>query len=293
MRVTQNITYNTYMNDIMRRQESLYKVSKKLSTGKDINAPSDDPVKTDKILTSRGLLATYDQYEKNIDSGLSYLNTAEDALDSVKDVISSIQELATSAATGTADATSRANTAMSVSNLYDQLVSLANTSFDNKYIFAGFETSTIPFDSAGAYLGDTNKQQIRISSSSYMTIGINGGEAFKGSAGGVDIMTAVSDLVTALNNNDSTGIQTAIGTLDSSFTQISNTVSDVGGKISRLTASRDDISSSKTEVASMISTLEDADIAKVISELKLGQIALEAAMTSAGKVISVNIFDYI
>lgn len=292
MRVTQNITYNTYINDIMRRHESLYKLSKQLSTGKAVNSPSDDPVKTDRILTSKSIVSGYEQYERNMDSGLSYLNTAEDTLASVKDALMSLQELATSAATGTADAVSRANTAASVSQLYDQLLSLANTNFDGKYIFAGYETGTSPFDQAGNYLGDANAYQIRINSTGYMTVGVNGGEVFKGTGGGVDILQTVTDLITALSGNDSTGIQTAIGNLDQGFQQVSNAVSDIGGRITRITSAKDDLSNSRIEVETMISALEDADVAKVISELTLGQTALEAAMTSAGKVISVNIFDY-
>ncbi|MBI5454898.1 MAG: flagellar hook-associated protein FlgL [Deltaproteobacteria bacterium] len=293
MRVTQNITYNTYINDIMRRQESLYKLSKQLSTGKAINAPSDDPVKADKILTSRSILNGFEQYERNMDSALDYLNTSEDSLSSVKDVIMTLQELATTAATGTSDATSRANTAVTVNQLYQQLLTVANTNYDNKYIFAGYETGTSPFDQSGAYSGDANSYQIRINSSGYIAVGVNGGEVFKGTGGGVDIFQTVSDLATALNNNDSAGIQAAGANLESALQQVSNSVSDIGGRITRITSAKDDLSSAKLDIETTIATLEDADIAKVISELTLGQTALEAAMSSAGKVISVNIFDYL
>ncbi len=293
MRVTQNITYNTYINDIMRRQESLYKLSKQLSTGKAINAPSDDPVKADKILTSRSILNGFEQYERNMDSALDYLSTSEDSLASVKDVIMTLQELATTAATGTSDASSRANTAVTVDQLYQQLLTVANANYDNKYIFAGYETGTSPFDQSGAYSGDANSHQIRINSSGYITVGVNGGEVFKGTSGGVDIFQAVSDLSTALNNNDSAGIQAAGANLESALQQVSNAVSDIGGRITRITSAKDDLSSVKLDIETTIATLEDADIAKVISELTLGQTALEAAMSSAGKVISVNIFDYL
>ncbi|MBI4949495.1 MAG: flagellar hook-associated protein FlgL [Deltaproteobacteria bacterium] len=293
MRVTQNITYNTYINDIMRRQESLYKLSKQLSTGKAVNAPSDDPVKTDKILTSKSILSGFEQYDRNMDSALDYLNTSEDAFASVKDVIMTLQELATTSATGTSDASSRANTAVTVDQLYQQLLTIANTNYDNKYAFAGYKTGTEPFDQTGNYLGDTNSYQVRVNSSGYMTVGVNGGEVFKGVGGGVDIFQTVSDLATALNNNDSAGIQAAGTNLESAFQQVSNAVSDIGGRITRITSAKNDLSSARLDVETMIGTLEDADIARVISELTLGQTALEAAMSSAGKVISVNIFDYL
>lgn len=293
MRVTQNITYSTYINDLMRKQESLYSLNNQLSTGKKINAPSDDPVNANKLLTSKNLLSTFEQYDKNIDSGLEYLNVAEKTLSSVKDVLTSVKEIAVSSATGTNDAATRASSGKIVGNYYDQLLSLANTNYNDRYIFSGFKTGTEPFDTAGNYLGDSNKYQVKTSSGSYTTIGVNGGEVFKGTAGGTDILTAVSDLRTALNANDSTGIQNAISTLDASFTQVNDAVSSIGGTQSRLNSAKSELSNSMLNLQVTISGIEDADITKVISDLRLGQVALEAAMSSAGKVFSINIFNYI
>lgn len=293
MRVTQSILYDTYIKDVMRMQESLYEESKKLSTGKDINAPSDDPVGTSDILSSRSQLSSLSQYQRNIDSTMIYLGTTEQALSNFKDVLSRIQELTVAMATGTVDAGARANTAIEVQSLFDHLVSLGNTQVDNKYVFSGYLTSTTAFDSSGTYAGDTNKHKIKIDSNSTMTIGINGGEVFKGVGGGIDIYQSVTDLITALNANDITNIQAAVGTLDTSFSQVSNAVADIGGKVSRINSASANLSDLVLRTRMHISEVEDANIAEVISNLQLGQIALDAALASAGKVFSVNIFNYI
>lgn len=294
MRITQNITYNTYINDLMRKQESLYNLNLELSTGKKVNAPSDDPVAASKILSSRSVLSSFDIYEKNIDSGLEYLNVSEKTLSNVKDVLSKMQELAVSESSTLADAGTRSNSANVASSLFDQLVSLGNTTDQNsQYIFSGYKADTQPFDSAGAFMGDANKKTVKINPSSTITLGVNGSEVFKGSAGGTDIYKAASDFVTALKNNDTAGINAAIKTLDTSFNQVSEFQSDVGGRITRLQSSKNDISNARLDVKSTVSNLEDADVTKVISDLQLGQVALNAAMTSAGKVFSVNIFNYL
>ncbi|MDO8426516.1 MAG: flagellar hook-associated protein FlgL [Deltaproteobacteria bacterium] len=293
MRITQNIIYNTYVSDMMRRQASIYETSLQLATGKRVNKPSDDPVNASKILSSKSLMSSYGQYEKNIDSGLSYLSMAEQTLGSVKDLLIKIQETAVSESTGTADAVSRANAATLTSGMYDQFLSLANTSYDGKYIFGGYKTATSPFDTAGAYSGDANKHRIMIGAGNYVTIGVNGGEVFKGAGGGTDIFQTITDLTTALNANDQAGVQASIGSLEAAFSQVSNAVSDIGGKVTRLTDAQSDMSSLKVELAAMISGLEDVDLAKVMTELQLDQVALQAAMTSAGNVFRVNIFDYI
>lgn len=293
MRVTQSIAYNTYVNDLMRRQEAIYKSQYQLSTGKAVNTPSDDPVKANKLLTSKSVLRTLEQYEKNIDSGIEYLSMAENSLEGAKNIIISIQELAVSAATETMDATSRVNTGTAVARLYDQLVSLANANSDGKYLFSGNETGTEAFSAAGVYQGDANKQSIKIGNNSLMEIGVNGGEVFKGAGGGSDVMQTVSDLVTALNSNDTAGIQASIGTLEASFNQLTNAVADIGGMVNRLNQTKTDNSAARLDLSIAISGLEDADLTKVISDLQLGQVALEASMSSSGKVFSTNIFDYL
>ena len=293
MRITQNMTYNTYINDIMRRQEALNGLNKQLSTGKKVNAPSDDAVGAATILTSKSLLSSLGQYQRNIESAYTRLNLSEKALAGVKDVLTSIKEIAVLSATGTADAASRANSAVVVSNLYDELVSLGNMEIGGQYLFSGFKTDTPAFSATGAFQGDANKQEVRINASSSISIGVNGGEVFKGTGGGTDIFQTVSDLITALNSDDTAGIEASIGALDASFNQVSGAVADIGGKVKRLQAAEETLTTAHYEVRSIISNLEDADIAEVISELRLGQIALEAALTSAGKVFSTNIFNYI
>ena len=293
MRITQSILYDTFITDIMRMQRSIYESSKKLSSGKEVNAPSDDPVKTAAILVSDTFLANLNQYRRNIDSTLTYLATAEDTLSATKDVLMRFQEIAASMAGGLVDANARGNAAIEVQTLMDQLVSFGNTQVGGKYIFSGYLTDTAAFDAVGTYGGDTNKYQVKMDANSTVTIGVNGGEVFTGVGGGIDIYQSVTDLITALNADDGTNIMAAIGTLETSFNQISDAVSDIGAKISRVNAAAGNIESLQLRARIHLSELEDADIIEVVSKLQGTQAALEASLTSASKVFGVNIFNYL
>jgi flagellar hook-associated protein 3 FlgL len=180
-----------------------------------------------------------------------------------------------------------------VDNLREELIHLGNSNFEGKYIFSGYKTDTEAFDASGAFQGDANTQLLKISNSGSISIGVNGGEVFRGTAGGVDILQTVADFSAALASNDSAGVQAAITGLENSFNQVSSSVSDIGGRISRLNAVKEDFSAYRLEVKVKISDMEDADITTLISDLKSNQVALEAALASAGKVFSMNIFDYL
>ena len=293
MWVTQKPAYETYIKNMLRQQDEIYRLHKQLSSQKKVNAPSDDPVNAHNLLTSKTLLSRFEQFDRNIGYGKSHLGMAEQALDSAKDVIIRLQELAVTAASGTSTADTRNNIKAEVDILFDELVSVGNTNYDGRYIFSGFESGTPAFDQTGAYQGDANVQSIRVSLSSSVAIGTNGGEVFSGTSGGIDIMAAVAAFSTALGANDSAGIQTALGDLETSFNQVSNAVSDIGGRVSRLNAAEKDISVYSFELKSTISGIEDVDMAELVTDLKAGEVAMEAALASAGRIFQLSIFDYL
>ena len=293
MRVTENIVYSTYINDIQKHQRSLFKLQEQLASSKAVNSLSDDPVNAGRILRSRSTLSAFDQYTRNSNSGLTYLNIAESTLDRAKAIIIRAKEIAISEASGTAGAASRANAAFEVNQLYDELIALGNKNFQGSFMFGGYESGTEPFDTAGAYSGDTAEYAIQVGQDKTLAIGINGGKVFKGVGGGVDIIQLMEDLETALNADNTANIQTAVDNMDSSFDQVSLAVSDIGGRISRLNSTILDIESSRLNVEIALSGIEDADIVQVISDLARRQTALEAAIASASRVFSLSIFDRI
>lgn len=293
MRITQNLSYDAYVNDLMRRQEAIYRLNRQMATGHKVNSASDNPASAHAILTSKSLLSSIDQYDKNTDFGLAALSFTETALDRTKDALTRLQELAVTAATGLASAESRNLIKSEVDNLRSELIHLGNSNYEGRYVFAGYKTDAAAFDATGAFQGDSNTQQLKISPSGSISIGVNGGEVFRGTAGGVDILQTVADFSAALAANDSAGVQSAITGLENSFNQVSSSVSDIGGRVSRLNATKEDFSAYRLEVKIKISDMEDADITTLISDLKSNQVALEAALASAGKVFSMNIFDYL
>jgi len=293
MRVTTNILFKTYIRDINRQYRSIFKTQRELTTGKKLSAPSDDPTRVGQLLDSKSLLARLGQYERNIDSGISYLGVSENALSDSNDIISRLKELAVLNATDTANKQMRKSAAIEAKSLFEGLRTLANTSFEGGYIFAGNKRTTAPFDAAGLYTGDGGERVININTNSSMTLGINGGKVFKGVGGGVDVFKAVTDMITALSANDGAGIASSITALDSASAQISNSIADVGGRHQRLRGTAETISSFKLDLKVSVSSIEDADITKVISELQLGNVALDAALKSSGKIFRQSILDYL
>jgi flagellar hook-associated protein 3 FlgL len=130
-------SFYTNMNDAL---SELVQLNLQAQTQKKINNPSDDPVGMSHILSYRDELSAIDQYQENISTATAWLSLSDDTLSSVSDVITSIKELAEQAATGTLDADNRAEIATQVRELFEELVALSNTEFDDKSLYAGQKT---------------------------------------------------------------------------------------------------------------------------------------------------------
>jgi len=140
MRITQNMIYDRsllYMNSSLSR---LAELQEQYSTEKKINRPSDDPSGYYEARQLSTSIRELQQYSDNVDTATAWLNLADSTLISASTVLTSIEELAQQASTGTLTDDDRENVAVQVRELFEQLITLANTSYEGDSIFAGQKT---------------------------------------------------------------------------------------------------------------------------------------------------------
>lgn len=116
-----------------------------IATGKRVLKPSDDPIAISKSMKVRALLRDNEQYQRNIDDALAWIESTEAALSSMVEVITELKEIAVDGASDSKDASERANLAAQVETLIERLVDLANVTYDGRFVFAGTYTLTIPY----------------------------------------------------------------------------------------------------------------------------------------------------
>lgn len=117
----------------------------KLSTGKMISRPSDDPVGTSSALHLRTQLSKQEQYFRNIQNGQGWLATTETAMSTGNETLQRVRELAIQGANDTYTGVQRSYLGTEVRNLLEETVALANTTYKGEYIFSGTQTQAPPF----------------------------------------------------------------------------------------------------------------------------------------------------
>ena len=145
MRVSHRNIYSNVLGYMNRSLSNLVELNLQASSQKKINRPSDDPIGMSRVLSYRDSMASMTQYRKNIDTAKGWNGLADENLMQVSVVISRLKELAQQAATGTMSADNREQISHEARQLYNQLITLANASYEGKYIYSGHKTDTLAF----------------------------------------------------------------------------------------------------------------------------------------------------
>ncbi|MEW5774397.1 MAG: flagellar hook-associated protein FlgL [Thermodesulfobacteriota bacterium] len=146
MRVSQRQRFNFFINNMNDSLTELMELNVKAASQKRINRPSDDPVGTARVLGHRDAIKALKRYKENADDAKGWLNIADTTLIEVNTILTRFRELAEQSATGTVGADNREQISYEARQLFDQLLNMANTKFEGKYIFGGQKTTTQAFE---------------------------------------------------------------------------------------------------------------------------------------------------
>ena len=80
MRVTNRMLINNMINNIGANLRRMEKYQNRLSTGKKINVPSDDPVVAARALKLRTDVSRLEQYDRNVKDAMSWMEITESSI---------------------------------------------------------------------------------------------------------------------------------------------------------------------------------------------------------------------
>jgi len=298
VRIANKTLFDSVERNLSRTSTEMFRANQMVSSGKRIENLSDDPIGLVAVLDLRSSLANINQLQRNIDAGRSWLEMGESALTQIEDLMSQTKALCVEMASGTKGSTERLNAGTVVDGYLQQVLSLANTQVNGRYIFSGTKTDTAPFvyDETGtppvAYQGNDTAFSVKIGKDINVEVGRDGETVF-GDDGSDNIFKTFIDLKTSLEINDVSGIQAAMDELDSHLDTVRTMIANTGGKILRLDAKEQIIQDLNLTYTDRMSKLEDADLAEAVLDLKSKETAYQAALASSSQVMSMSLVDYL
>jgi flagellar hook-associated protein 3 FlgL len=298
MRIASKTVYERVVSSLNNSYSDMAKAQEVVSTSKRINKLSDDPVGLVTVLGLRSSLSNVDQLSKNVSMGNSWLTASESALTQVNQILTDVKAMTVQMSSSTTGSTQRANAAGLVGEYLNQIISLANSQSGGRSIFAGTETDKTPFKLSSdgtnvAYNGNDTAFSVKVGSDSKVAVGKVGSKVFGENWDNSNIFKSLIDLKASLQSNNVSGIQNVMGNLDQNMSKINAEISDVGGKTNSMQVKQNIIADLKLNYTSRKSDLEDADISQAIIDLNAKQLAYNAALSSASKVMQKSLVDYL
>ncbi len=272
-------------------QESLLE----LSTGRRVNQPSDDPAAAASLVQNHDQATFTARYLQSLSSIQGQFQTADSALNSVILTLQRALTLGIEGANGTLSDADRAAIASELQGIQDQLVSLANTSFQGGPLFAGTLTSSPPFvkdntaPSGVRYDGNDAVNNVQIGDNYQIAGNKPGSQLFI--APGHDVFQAMTGLIQAMQSNS--GFDTAITSLRDAFNYISSQRVFYGNNMNQAQAQTTSLGTVKVQLSQQENTLAASDIEAAASRLVNSQAATNATLAAVGKISQLSLFDFL
>lgn len=301
MRVTSNMTSQLALYNLQKGQAKLNRLAELASSQVNINNPSDDPIGTRLLLDVGDQLKAVDQYTTNITKATTFLQTTSTALDGMASYMDQVKKVAYSLASGSDDLSVRQSAVSQLQTLKKQLVDMGNTQLGNQYVFGG-TNNLKPFSYASnSYAGDENGLTVNIGPAATQQMNVTGNQVLTGSAtppnttpyGTTDILTTIDNLITDINANNVSGIQTDTIGIENGVSQITNAQSDVASRLVRLNNTTTMNTNTTNTLQTIAGNIQNVDLTKIGVELTQQQTAFQASLSATAKITQMSLLDYL
>lgn len=296
MRITNQIIVQRQLDSLQANVDAIDKAQTAVSSGKRLQAASDDPTAASQIMTSASALRAITQYRTNVSAATGRVNSEDSVLQQLTDLMTRAQQIAVQQGSANSSASTRAAAAAEAGGLLQSAAQLGNTKFGDEYLFGGDASTTPPFTVAGSGSSTTytsnnpsGQRSIQIGDGQTMMVTHDGTQVFVNTGA----LAALHQLTTALAAGDVSGINAASTSLNAAFDTVQGVLGDVGARGNQLSMASAQLDSYEGTVKTLKSSLEDIDAATAITELTSRQTAYQAALLGISKSTGLSLTDYL
>jgi flagellar hook-associated protein 3 FlgL len=291
-RVTESSIHTRVLANLQRSIQKGEKIQQQLSSGKQINRPSDSPNGTLQSMQLRGETRANAQYVRSSDDGIGWLSTLDGTLTSASTLVQRARSLTVQGLnSGSGSTESQSALASEIEQIRSAMVGYANTTYLDRPVFGGTTTSPTAYNQDGTFVGNTDPVNRTVGPNSSVRVDADGVMAFGDGPDSVfAVLTEISD---GLRGNNIDAVNEGLKKLDVAADKLKNTLSDVGARYNRVTQMKQSAQDRLLDVTAQLSDVEDVDLPKTIMEMQLQQTSYQAALAASAKVIQPSLIDFL
>ena len=275
------------VNSLNQAQANEQQLSSELSSGVRVTSLSQDPVASGENVLLLNQMQQDDSFTQSANLVTGQLQVADSALGSVVTQLTQAITLATSANNGTMNSSNVKSIANQISGILNEVTSLANTSYQGQYIFAGGQTSTAPFSTSTAtspaitsYNGDANVNYLHTPNGQKIQLNVPGDQIFLGTVSN-SVFGALNSLIADYSSGvvDTTQAVKDTQALGTALNYVSQQRVIIDNSMTQVTAASDAVSNVQSQLTTAQTNLMQADIPTISTQLSLAE-AQQTALIS-------------
>jgi len=303
MRITNAMTINTFLRNIGQVSGDINKYQNQISTGKLYQYASEAPIAAAQSIRYKSRIAQLEQSQANIADANEMLKVTDTALASYDEILTRISELSTQAANvGTMGKEDRDAIKVEIEQLKKEIVSLANTQYNGRYIFSGYKTDSLLLDAEGNYkikvgtIGDEKEGiNYNIGFGSKLQINTLGPNVFGAGEIGepAGVIANINELINAMDNADANAIIAAGSKINQNLQISVDARADVGARMNRLELTKNRVENSTANLEEALSLNDDAEYTETITKWTSAKSVYQASLATGSKVLQISLLNYL
>ncbi|NLY10212.1 MAG: flagellar hook-associated protein FlgL [Firmicutes bacterium] len=300
MRVTHKTINNNLLHNLNSSLKRLNRYNEQLASGRRISLPSDNPVEAENIMRLKTSLSQNDQYLKNVEDGISWLDATDSALDQLTGILHRVRELAIAGSNESLEESAREALATEIKELFDSVIQVANTTHGGKYLFAGQKTAgaSQPFTNAWGSEppfvrqdGITGEIVIEIGAGSQVAINVVDEDTDGLFTKALETIAKTYDDI--MNGNIDSLSNETLKYYDETMDLILTARSETGAKQNRLEVTKERLKDLDFNFNRLLSSVQAVDVAETIMHLKAEENIYQLALAVGARIIRPTLVDFL
>jgi flagellar hook-associated protein 3 len=310
---------NSFLSDMKTNLSNMKSIQSQITSGKEINKPSDDPFKVARSMQLNSAINANKQYNQNIKDTGNYLDVTDTALNQSENVLQRVRELLIAAGNGTYETEEKLAIKNEISQKIAELSQDINTNFDGSYVFGGSRGTTKPLNEDCSYYiaagttdaAELNKIKAKLSTEISPGVEINYNvsasdimEFTNENGDSINLKNLLSQIVNHLDGKSDDGAiadanaGASLGGKDlqgitDSINNILKIRSQVGANQNRMESAQFKNEDENYNLTDILSSIEDIDITQKIMEYSTMQTVYTASLQTSAKVIQPSLLDFL
>jgi flagellar hook-associated protein 3 FlgL len=279
-------------------QTSQQQLTEELSSGLRVTTIGQDPVAAAENVQLLNQIQRDDSFTQTNSLTQGLLQVTDSALGSVVTQLNQAIGLATEANNGTLNASDLKSISNQLAGIRDEVLSLANTSYQGQYVFGGSQTGATPFTLNNAtipatvtYNGDSDVNTLVSPNGQSIELNLPGDQIFTSST--ANVLGALNSLIADYATGTTGGGVADTADLTSALNFVSQQRVTIDNSINRLSTASGVANAEAIQLTAVQTNLMQADIASVSTQLSLTQSQQSALISVISALGSGSLFDKI